>query len=29
MENEISNMESIIQDITTANESKLNDLDPE
>ena len=29
MENDISTMESQIQDITIANESKLNDLDPE
>jgi len=29
MENEVQNMESQIQDITQANESKLNDLDPE
>jgi hypothetical protein len=29
MENEISNIEQQIQDINMANESKLNDLDPE
>jgi len=29
MENEISNVESAIADINMANESKLNDLDPE
>jgi predicted nucleic acid-binding Zn-ribbon protein len=29
MENEISNVEQQIQDINMANESKLNDLDPE
>jgi intraflagellar transport protein 74 len=29
MENEISNLENSIQDINYANESKLNDLDPE
>ena len=29
MENEISNVESQIQEINMANESKLNDLDPE
>jgi hypothetical protein len=29
MENEINNIEGVISDIITANESKLNDLDPE
>ncbi len=29
MENEISTMEGQISDITTSNESRLNDLDPE